>query len=181
LRSSVEVDDIAEIEVGLSTSTLRTLAQPAAAKARPQSGYHAQFSAPFVVAAALLGGGGLGVWLNDFTDEHVHDPRYLDLAAKVRCVGDAECDAIFPRQFPAIMTIRTHSGKVLKAKVMANRGGPGNPLSAEELKIKFNANARIAMDQAAADRLADAAMNLHALEARDVAALVRGDITPVKA
>ena len=117
LRSSVEINDIAEIEVGLPTSTLRTLAQPAAAKARPQSGYHAQFSAPFVVAAALLGGGGLGVWLNDFTDEHVRDPRYLDLAAKVRCVPDAECDAIFPRQFPCVMTIRTHSGKVLKAKI----------------------------------------------------------------
>ena len=179
LRSSVEIDDIAEIEVGLPTSTLRTLAQPVEAKARPQSGYHAQFSAPFVVAAALLGGGGLGVWLNDFTDEHVRDPRYLNLAAKVRCVGDTECDAIFPRQFPAVMTIKTRSGKVLNAEVMANRGGPGNPLSTEELKTKFNANAGITMDQGGSDRLAGAAMNLHALEARDLAALVRAEASPM--
>jgi 2-methylcitrate dehydratase PrpD len=180
LRSSVEIRDIAEIEVGLPTSTLRTLAQPADAKARPQSGYHAQFSAPFIVATALLGGGGLGVWLNDFTDERVRDPRYLDLAAKVRCVPDAECDAIFPRQFPAVMTIKTHSGKVLNARITVNRGGPGNPLSTEELKIKFNANAGITMDQPAADLLADAAINLHALEARDLAALVRGGIAPAR-
>ncbi len=81
------------------------------------------------------------VWLDDFTAAHVRDPRYLDLAAKVQVVANAECDAIFPNQFPAVLRVQTKSGATLEEKVLANRGGPGNPLKAEELQIKFSANA----------------------------------------
>jgi 2-methylcitrate dehydratase PrpD len=154
LRQSVNVDDIANIELRVASPTLRTIAEPAEAKARPLSGYHAQFSGPFVVATALLGGGGLGVSLDDFTDQRVSDPRYLELAAKVRCVADPECDAIFPNQFPAILRVRTRSGTVLEQKVLSNRGGPGNPLSVEELKLKFSTNAARSLEPGAASELA---------------------------
>jgi 2-methylcitrate dehydratase PrpD len=152
LRERVDVADIAEIELGVATPTLRTIAQPPEAKARPQSGYHAQFSGPFTVATALLArdGGGLGLWLDDFTDAKVRDPRYLELAAKVRCYAEPICDAIFPNQFPAVLRIRTHAGAVFEEQVLANRGGPGNPLSFAELEVKFLANAsrRIPREQA---------------------------------
>ena len=140
LRQRVAISDIAEIEVGVASPVLRTIAEPAAEKARPRSGYQAQFSAPFVVAAAFLGGGGLGLWLDDFTDEKVCDLRYLELAAKVRCVANAECNSIFPNQFPAVLRLRTNSGEVLEEKSLVNRGGPDNPLSSDELKVKFMAN-----------------------------------------
>ena len=68
---------------------LRTIAEPPEAKARPESGYHAAFSGPYTLAAALIGGGGLGVGHDDFTDEAARDERRLALAAKVRCVPDA--------------------------------------------------------------------------------------------
>jgi len=171
LRERVRIDEIGEIELGVSTPTLRTIAQPADAKARPESGYHAQFSGPFAVAAALLGGGGLGVWLDDFTDERVRDPRYLELAAKVRCVGDPACDAIFPNQFPAVLRIRTNDGRLLEERVLANRGGPDNPLSASELRTKFMVNAGRRLDEAAARRLADAIERLEELPLRDLLAL----------
>jgi len=152
LRPHVVLADIEEIELGVPTPTVRTIGEPAALKARPQSGYHAQFSGPFTVAAALLGGGGLGLSLDDFTDEHARDPKYLDLAAKVRCVASAECDAIFPNQFPAVLRIRMRGGQVHEARVLANRGGPDNPLSVEELTVKFMSNASrvIAPEQARA-------------------------------
>ena len=149
---------------------LRTIAQPPEQKARPQSGYHAQFSGPFTIAIALMGkGGGLGLWLDDFTDAHVSDERYLKLAAKVRCVANAECDAIFPHQFPAVVKVTLKSGEVLEEKVLANRGGPQNPLSFDELKIKFMANAgrRLNAQQSAA--LADA---IHQLESVKLAELL---------
>ena len=141
IRQRIAIEDIAAIELGVASPTLRTIAEPREQKIRPQSGYHAQFSGPFTVATALLGGGGLGVWLDDFTDAHVRDPRYLDLAAKVQVVANAECDAIFPNQFPAVLQVRTHSGAMLEEKVLANRGGPDNPLSADELQLKFSVNA----------------------------------------
>lgn len=169
LRERINTDDIAEIELGVSSPTLRTIAQPPEEKARPQSGYHAQFSGPFTVAIALLGGGGgLGLWLDDFTDAHVSDPRYLALAAKVRCVANAECDAIFPNQFPAVLTIRLKSGEVLVEKVLANRGGPGNPLSFEELRIKFAANAGRCLSAAQANALADRIARMEEISLADL-------------
>jgi 2-methylcitrate dehydratase PrpD len=52
--------DVTAIELGVAKPVLRTIAEPPEAKARPASGYHAAFSGPYTVAAALLGGG-LGV------------------------------------------------------------------------------------------------------------------------
>jgi 2-methylcitrate dehydratase PrpD len=59
--------DVTAIELGVAKPVLRTIAEPPEAKARPASGYHAAFSGPYTVAAALLGGG-LGVSHEDFTD-----------------------------------------------------------------------------------------------------------------
>ena len=160
MRARVAIEDIAAIELGVASPTLRTIAEPREQKIRPQSGYHAQFSGPFTVAAALLGGGGLGVWLDDFTDAHVRDPRYLDLTAKVQVVANAECDAIFPNQFPAVLRVRTQVGETLEEKVLANRGGPDNPLSAEELQIKFRANAGRRLQPAGVQALIVAIMQM---------------------
>lgn len=162
LRARLDrLDDIEAIELGVATPTLRTIAEPRDEKIRPRSGYHAQFSGPFTVAAALLGGGGLGVWLDDFTDARAADPRYLALAERVRVVPNAECDAIFPRQFPAVLKVWLRDGRVLEERVMANRGGPGNPLSEAELLTKFKANAGRALEAPAVDRLGDALLSLH--------------------
>jgi 2-methylcitrate dehydratase PrpD len=153
LRDQVNINDIKEIELRVPSVAARTIAEPASAKARPKSGYQAQFSGPFVLATALLGGGGLGVSLEDFTDERVADPRYLELAAKVRCTSDPECDAIFPNQFPGIVRITTNSGSILERKVMSNRGGPANPLTTAELELKFRTNAESALGSANADEV----------------------------
>jgi 2-methylcitrate dehydratase PrpD len=171
IRSRVAVSDIEEIVLGVPSPTVRTIGEPAALKARPESGYHAQFSGPFTVAAALLGGGGLGLSLEDFTDAHVRDPRYLDLAARVRVVASPECDAIFPNQFPAVLTVRTRSGQVHEEKVLVNRGGPDNPLSVDELTVKFTANASRVMPVEHARALADAIVRMADRRPSDVMAL----------
>jgi 2-methylcitrate dehydratase PrpD len=140
-EEGLEIEEIEVIELGVATAVLRTIVQPEEEKARPQTGYAAQFSGPFTVATALVGGGGLGVSLDDFTDEDVKDLAKLDLASRVRCVADAECDRIFPNQFPAVLRVRLKSGEVQEARVSHNRGGPENPLSDEELEVKFRTNA----------------------------------------
>jgi 2-methylcitrate dehydratase PrpD len=107
------------------------------------------------VAAALLGGGGLGVFHEDFTDAAAADPARLELAARVRCVPDARCDEIFPHQFPAVLRVRLRGGEELEERVEANRGGPGNPLSAEELATKFRLNAARRVSPERADRITE--------------------------
>lgn len=159
LRAKVKVEDIAAIELGVAGPTVRTIGEPREQKIRPQSGYHAQFSGPFTVAAAFLGGGGLGLDLGDFTDANAADARYLDLAAKVNVYAEPECDRIFPSQFPAVLRVKTRRGAVLEEKVLTNRGGPGNPLTVDELKVKFMGNATRAMKEAQAEALASAILD----------------------
>ena len=152
-KEGLEIEDIEDIELGVATAVLRTIARPEEEKARPQTGYAAQFSGPFTVATALVGGGGLGVSLDDFTDEAVEDPVKLDLASRVRCVADEECDRIFPDQFPAVLRVRLKSGEVREARVSHNRGGPENPLSDEELETKFRTNAGRVLTERRVDEL----------------------------
>ncbi|MDQ3912538.1 MAG: MmgE/PrpD family protein [Actinomycetota bacterium] len=174
-EEGLDVEEIEDIELGVASSVLRTIAEPEDEKASPKTGYAAQFSGPFTVASALVGGGGLGISLDDFTDEDVKDPVKLDLASRVHCVPDEECDRIFPNQFPAVLRVRLKSGEVREARVAHNRGGPENPLSNEELRVKFRANAERVMSERATGELESA---LQALESRggvdEVMRLARG-------
>jgi 2-methylcitrate dehydratase PrpD len=156
----VKPQDVEEIELGVPSPVLRTIAEPVAEKARPRSGYHAAFSGPYTVAAALTGGGGLGVFHEDFTDEAAADPIRLAVAARVRCVPDARCDEIFPDQFPAVLRVTTRDGSRHEVRVDANRGGPDNPLSSSELAEKFRLNATRVLDEATARQVGADALAL---------------------
>ncbi|ABG03344.1 MmgE/PrpD [Rubrobacter xylanophilus DSM 9941] len=173
-EEGLDVREVEAIELGVASPTLRTIAEPPEEKARPKSGYAAQFSGPFAVATALVGGGGLGVSLEDFTDEAVRDRLKLDLASRVRCVADEECDRIFPNQFPAVLRVRLRSGEVREARVLHNRGGPENPLSDEELEVKFRANAGRALSEERVGELWEALRSLGEADALEgITALVR--------
>jgi len=163
-------EDVESIELGAPTSVLRTIGEPAAEKARPRSGYHAAFSGPYTVAAALTGGGGLGLFHEDFTDEAAADPERLRLAGLVRCVPDPRCDEIFPRQFPAVLRVTTRDGGRSEVRVDANRGGPQHPLSSEELAEKFRLNAARSLPEDTARRVAANVLDLPS--ATDVSALM---------
>lgn len=149
----VDPAEIESLELGAPTAVLRTIGEPREDKIRPRSGYHAAFSGPYTVAAGLLGGSGLGVFHDDFTDEAAAAPERLALAAKVQCVPDPRCDEIFPHQFPAVLRIRLTDGRTLEERVDANRGGAQNPLSAEELALKFRLNATRVVTGEAAERI----------------------------
>ena len=155
-EEGLDVAEIEEIELGVATPVLRTIAQPEEEKAKPKTGYAAQFSGPFTVATALVGGGGLGVSLDDFTDEVVQDTTKLDLTSRVRCVADEECDRIFPNQFPAVLRVRLKDSDVREARISHNRGGPENPLSDEELEIKFRTNAERVLNKELVEELRSA-------------------------
>nr|WP_258544681.1 MmgE/PrpD family protein [Micromonospora provocatoris] len=148
------LDDIESITLGVPTPTVRTIGQPIERKRAPQTGYEAQFSGPYAVVAGLVGGGGLGVDLADFTDALAHDPQRRALMARVDVVGDERCDAIFPHQFPAVLRVVTRDGREWVQEVLANRGGPQRPLSDAELAVKFRTNAA-ALPEATADRITE--------------------------
>ncbi|WP_293781772.1 MmgE/PrpD family protein [uncultured Aeromicrobium sp.] len=148
-RAGITPEDVVSLTLGVPAPTVRTIGEPIEVKRAPETGYMAQFSGPYAVAVGLLGGGGLEVGLDDFTDELARDPQRRAIMAKVSVEADDECTAIFPHQFPAVLTAHLADGRTVVEKVLVNRGGNRNPLTFDELATKFrdNAGRRLAPSQ----------------------------------
>jgi 2-methylcitrate dehydratase PrpD len=159
-RRGLVVEEIESVELGVPAPTLRTIAEPEDEKASPMSGYAARFSGPFTVATALTNKSGLGVALDDMSDASVRDPLRLGLARLVRCVPDEEATQGFPERFGAVLRVRLKSGDRLEERIFSSRGGPGNPLSNNDLETKFRLNLVAAEVGAAADEVTDCVAGL---------------------
>ncbi|MEU4570510.1 MmgE/PrpD family protein [Micromonospora sp. NPDC023956] len=168
--AGLRATDVASAELAVPTATVRTIGEPLAVKQAPETGYQAQFSGPYTIAAALLGGGGLGLGLDDFTDELARDPARRELMRRITVVADPRCDAIFPHQFPAVLRVRTTDGRTLEEAVLANRGGSQRPLTDEEVAGKFRDNAGRVLSPERVTAVAEAARALP--EATSVDALL---------
>lgn len=164
----LQPEQVRRVEVRVPSAVIRTIGEPLAVKRAPQTGYQAQFSGPYAFAAGLCAGGaGLGVGLDDYTDELAADPVRRALMAVTDVVADERCDAIFPHQFPAVVVVTTTDGRTLTEEVLANRGGPGNPLSDDELATKFSGNVAGLLPDEAAAGVAAAALRLDTLTSVD--------------
>lgn len=153
-------DQIRSAHLGVAPPTVRTIGEPLEIKQRPETGYQAQFSGPYTVVAGLLGSSGLGVGLADFTDELAQDPERRQLMARITVGPDERCAAIYPDQFPAVLTVETTDGEVIVEEVLANRGGPQWPLTADELDLKFAENVAGVVDTDTRDSLTAAIRSL---------------------
>jgi 2-methylcitrate dehydratase PrpD len=149
------VDAIEEIVVRIPPGGVPIVLEPAEAKRTPVTAYDAKFSLPWCVAARLVDG---RLEARSFDDDHVGDPDVLGLAARVR--HEPWPDAEPPSPFAGAAAVRRRDGTVSEAVVGAPRGTPENPLTAAEVLEKYTANARLALDAGAADRLAEAVLGL---------------------
>lgn len=179
-RKGVDHRQVRRLTLGVPAPVIRTIGEPIDRKRRPATGYQAQFSGPYAVAAGLLGGGGgLGVGLDDYTDELAVDPVRRELMDKVSVVADDECTRIFPNQFPAVLVAELTDGEVVTERVLVNRGGPQNPLSDDEVELKFRDNAGRHLPEAVVARIAARALALDELShAGDVLSALDDVATP---
>ncbi|RZI87961.1 MAG: MmgE/PrpD family protein, partial [Microbacterium sp.] len=149
-RRGIDVDDIERIELSVPMAVTRTIAEPREAKIRPQSPYHAQFSGPLTFAMAWRGGGGLGLTLDDFTQEALDDPLVRAIAERVHYVPDAEVEALYPHRLPTIARVHLRGGAVVEERIMANLGTTHRPLAPAQVRTKFDLNVRALGDRKAA-------------------------------
>ena len=146
------LNEIKSITLGVAAPVMRTIAEPAEEKSNPRSGYHAKFSGPFTIAAALTGGGGLGIYLDDFGPGW-DSPLRLELARKVKVVADERATEIFPKAFAARLEIELNDGTYLEHRVDASRGSEQSPLTREEVLLKFRLNAERILSPSQVDEL----------------------------
>jgi 2-methylcitrate dehydratase PrpD len=163
--NDIKPQDITAVTLGLPRAGLMLIGQPADRKANPQNVVDGQFSAPFVIAAALATGA-MGWDSYGLLD----DPAVRALLPKVACVFDPEIEAEFPANMSGRLTVEA-SGQRFTQKVVVPKGEPANFLTEPELRGKFAGLADAVLGGERAGRLADAVL---AIDSRaDVGGLVR--------
>ncbi|CAE6960549.1 MmgE/PrpD family protein [Paraburkholderia domus] len=106
---------IRRVELRFNEHTYSAGCTPVEAKKAPRTPIDAQFSIPYVVAAALVHG---RVGLADFTSAAVQRREVLDLAARVDGVVDEELERGWrARVCPVIIRIETTDGQLLEHRV----------------------------------------------------------------
>ena len=79
------------------------------------------------------------VTLDEYDPETIRDERLIALAERVRVVPEEREG--FPARFPGRLRLDLTDGRTFEVDQDDNRGGPGAPLSWEEVGMKFRANA----------------------------------------
>ncbi|MGO4692466.1 MmgE/PrpD family protein [Glaciibacter sp. 2TAF33] len=141
-QRGIDVDAIERIELSVPMAVTRTIAEPREAKINPETPYHAQFSGPLTFAMAWRGGTGLGLSLDDFTQEAIDDPLVRRIAERVWYLPDAEVEARYPQALPTFARVFLTDGSVIEERVLANLGTVDRPLAAEQVQLKFDLNVR---------------------------------------
>lgn len=103
-------------------------------EAAPQTTAAAKYSAPYIIAVALVEG---AVWREQFSEERIRDATLLGLAQKVRVRLDPELDKLYDDEWPSIVEVRTKSGGVYSARYDLPKGEPEAALTDSEINEKF--------------------------------------------
>jgi len=155
LREGIAPDDIESITALVPEQVVPVVCEPEANKKHPANAYDAQFSIPFLVAAAWLRG---RMTLAELEPEALADPAILALAARVGYAIDP--NSPFPRSYSGELVVRLRDGRELRHREEVNRGAPERPLSNADIVTKYRGNAALALNPAGIDRLEDAVLSL---------------------
>lgn len=153
----VTEDEVLSVEIGLPKTGMKIVSEPEAEKQTPTSVVDGQFSMPFCAAVVLRE----GALLWDHYATHLTDEKTLSLAKKVSCVNDPDVEALFPENMAGRATVATPRG-TFSALVTMPKGEPGNFMSADEFRSKFNGLAAPFLGDEGTDRFADAILALEA-------------------
>ncbi len=130
----IDPDDVAEIRVEVVARAADILGDPA--KYRPTSKETADHSLPYSLAVGLLDG---MVTPLQFTQERIDDPALPPIMDKVKVVPNAEFEALFPKFQPSRVTITLADGTAHADRVDVPKGDPRDPMTEDEIAVKFNA------------------------------------------
>ena len=104
-------------------------------EAAPANPLAARLSIPFALATYVVTG---SAGVTGFTTDAVAYPQTRGLAERITVVEDPDFTAQMPDKRPAQITIRMNDGTEISAANDHIRGDPEAPLSAEELRAKFD-------------------------------------------
>lgn len=165
-EEGLRADQVTTMTCPIADWMIPIMCEPREVKLRPATDYHAKFSLPFTIAAALTFGR-LGV--EAFSHENIHDPAILTLTDKI--IHQIDPTASDPSRFKGWVQVQTTGGHLLERIVTDNWGSESNPMTAEQVHKKFRDNAQLVLNQASVDALVEQVANFDAVE--DVGQIVK--------
>jgi 2-methylcitrate dehydratase PrpD len=164
--------DVMEIVASIPEELIPFVLEPAVDKRVPRTGYDAKFSLQYSLAAMLVHG---DVTLATYSDDAIVDSKVLAAAAHV--TYEPFRFVSFPEFFPGAVRVVTADGRNLAAQVPFERGSLANPMTADDVATKFAANARLALADGDATRVAGLVSSLEAVDPdgiRELGSLLAG-------
>ncbi len=155
-ENRIRAEDVAQIRVEVIARAADILGDPH--KYRPDSKETADHSLPYCLAVGLVDG---MVTPLQFTQERVRDAGLIPVMDKVKVVANEEFERLFPEFQPSRVTITTTDGRAFTTGADVPKGDPRDPMTPEEIGVKFAALGR---DVIGADRCRALGAHVMALE-----------------
>ena len=171
-EQGLSFQDVERIDCWIPAEGMAAVCDPRDNRLNPKTPYHMKFSLYYSVAIlAVLG----HETVEDYSEEVLADRRVAEFAARVHTHADPEMG---PERFPARIRLATKDGRSFETFVAAQRGGPGNPMSADDHRAKFVANATPSLGEADTKRLLDAVEGVWDLPSAEPITSVLGRARP---
>jgi 2-methylcitrate dehydratase PrpD len=155
--------DIVSIECPVAEFNVSIVCEPVAEKTAPATEAHCRVCLQYTLAEAMVRGElGRGAHADAFRT----DPEILALARRVTYRVDPSFPP--PGQFKGAVTMTLADGRVLSEVEEYNRGSAENPMTAAELRAKFDDNAGSVLDAAARERLAGAVAAVESMDDAEI-------------
>ena len=146
-------EQVARVEIAVLEAGWPLICEPQQRKYSPSSIVDAQFSMPFGAALALCY---RKSGLDQFTEENIRSAQLQSIMSKVVMVKDERIEKNFPAEWATRVKVQLKDGKEFEKVVRFPKGDPENPLSWEELTIKFQSLAMRVFPQSRCQEIVDA-------------------------
>ncbi|MCC6429191.1 MAG: MmgE/PrpD family protein [Phycisphaerales bacterium] len=156
--NGIKPADVAEIRVEVIARAADILGDPH--KYRPDSKETADHSLPYCMAVGLVDG---MVTPLQFKEERILDKSLIPVMDMVKVVANDEFEALFPKFQPSRVTITTTAGKAFSTRVDVPKGDPRDPMTSEEIGVKFHALGDAVIGRAACEKLKTAILSMESV------------------
>ncbi len=132
-NNKINIDEIKEIRITTIARAVDILFDPN--KYNPTTRETADHSLPYCIAAAVADG---KITTETFSDEKLKDPRIRNIIKKIKGEASEEFEKLFPEKQPSRATVILNDGTTYSHYLEYPKGDPRNPMTIDELEIKFN-------------------------------------------
>lgn len=154
-ENGIKAEDVAEIKVEVIARAADILGDPA--KYRPTGKETADHSLPYSLAVGLIDG---MVTPLQFKQERIDDPALIPVMDMVKVVANEEFEKLFPEYQPSRVTLTLKDGSSFQKRVDVPKGDPRDPMTREEIGVKFMALGKNVVGEQQCNELGTLIMNI---------------------